>query len=77
MGDTEFFNKRFVLSGTTKAMLLYVLADIGVDFVKIMATMDKATWDAMWWMPRVAFWLGPIASAAILIKAFYSNSAPK
>jgi hypothetical protein len=72
MSDTTFFGK--TVSASFKACCLYVLADLGVDLVKSMATMDRATWDAMWWMPKVAFWLSPIASAAVMIKAFYSNS---
>jgi hypothetical protein len=29
----------------------------------------------MWWMQKSAFWLAQIGSAALICKAFYSNSS--
>jgi hypothetical protein len=72
MGDTELFGK--TVTGTTKAMLLYVTVDIVISCAQAMAGMDQAKWDAMWWMQKTAFWLSQIGSAGLIIKAFYSNS---
>jgi hypothetical protein len=73
MGDTQFFGKN--ISGTTKAMILYVIADIVISLSQNMAGMDQAKWEAMWWMQKLAFWLAQIGSAALIVKAFYSNSS--
>jgi hypothetical protein len=75
MGDTVIFNK--TISSVTKAWLLYVGADFLTGLATAFAGMDKAQWDAMWWMPKTAFWIGHIASALILTKAFFSNSSTK
>lgn len=73
MSDTTIFGK--TVSSTTKAMLLYVIADIVISLSQNMAGMDQAKWEAMWWMQKTAFWLAQIGSAALIVKAFYSNSS--
>lgn len=73
MSDTTIFGK--TVSSTTKAMLLYVIADIVISLSQNMAGMDQAKWESMWWMQKTAFWLGQIGSAALIMKAFYSNSS--
>jgi hypothetical protein len=73
MSDTQIFGK--TVSGTTKAMILYVIADIVISLSQNMAGMDQAKWESMWWMQKSAFWLAQIGSAALICKAFYSNSS--
>jgi hypothetical protein len=73
MSDTVIWGK--TIRGTTKAVLLYVTADICISLSQAMAGMGKDQWDAMWWMQKSAFWLSQIGSAALIMKAFYSNSS--
>ncbi len=73
MSDTILFGR--TVTKTTKAMVLYVIADFVISLSQNMAGMDQAKWEAMWWMQKTAFWLAQLGSAALIIKAFYSNSS--
>jgi hypothetical protein len=73
MGDTQFFNNRVTLSGSFKACLLYVLADVAKDLGQQLQQMDWSTMDTSKTTGWALFQIGGIA---ILVKAFYSNSSP-
>lgn len=74
MNDTTIMGKK--VTGSFKAVCLYVVIDGIVSFGQALSSMDQGTWDKMWWMQRTGFWLGQIGSTAVLIKAFYSSSSP-
>jgi hypothetical protein len=65
------------VTGSFVAVVLYVLIDGIVSFSQALSSMDQSTWDKMWWMQRTGFWLGQVGSTALIVKAFYSGSAPK
>jgi hypothetical protein len=75
MSDTQIFGK--TVTGAHKAAILYVLVDIALSLGQSMSTMEKAQWDAMWWMQRAGFWFLQIGSAGLVLKAFYSSSNEK
>jgi hypothetical protein len=75
MGNTQFFGK--TVTGVHKAAILYVLVDIALSLGQSMSSMEKAQWDAMWWMQRTGFWFLQAGSAGLVLKAFYSSSKDK
>ena len=76
MSDTQLF-RRITVTGSFKAMLLYVVADACVSLGQSFTGMDHATWEKQWWLQKVGFFLSQIGSTALMIKAFYSGSSPK
>ncbi len=74
MSDTTILGK--TVSGSLKACLLYLTADACISLAQAFSGMDQATWDKMWWMQRVGFFLAQIGSTALMVKAFYSGSSP-
>lgn len=72
MSDTQLFNR--TISGSFKACLLYVIADICISLGQTFSSMEQAQWEGMWWMQRLGFVLAQIGSTALIVKAFYSSS---
>jgi hypothetical protein len=79
MSDTviAYRNHSLRISASLKACLLYVIADACVSLGQELSSMDHTTWDKMWSMQRIGFWLSQIGSTALMVKAFYSGSSPK
>lgn len=75
MSDTVILGK--TISGSFKACLLYTMADICVSLGQAFFSMEKADWEAMWWMKKMGWGLLQCGSVFILIKAFYSKSSTK
>lgn len=78
MSDTTltFAGKTTRISGSLKAVLLYVIADACVSLGQAFGAMERADWDSMWALQRVGFFLSQIGSTALIVKAFYSGSSP-
>lgn len=74
MGDTQFFGK--TLSGTSKAMLLYVGTSVALAIGGSMFSLDQKEWDSWWWMKRAGWAFILLGNVFNTIKAFYSNSSP-
>lgn len=72
MSDTTILGK--VVTGSAKACFLYVFADAALDIGNELQTMSWAGMSPS----QIAGWiLAKAGGIAILVKAFYSNSAPK
>lgn len=73
MSDTVIFGKT-VMTGTGKALALYLIADACVSLGTSFSGMDHDQWSRMWWMQKLGFALSQIGSTALMAKAFFSNS---
>lgn len=75
MTDTTIFGN--TITGSFKAMMLYVVADACVSLGQSFSSMDHGQWNSMWWLQKLGFALSQVGSTALMIKAFYSGSSPR
>lgn len=81
MSDTVVFGKK--VSAALKAGLLYVFIDISLSVFQgvgqAMFELNQTEWDSWWLMKKIAWWMiqlgSVLASAGLLLKAYYSNSS--
>lgn len=75
MSDTVIFGK--TVTGTHKAMLLYVFNAVALAVGGALMSLDQAEWDGWWWAKRIGWFCLLAGNVTNTIKAFYSNSSTK
>jgi hypothetical protein len=75
MSDTVIFGK--TVTGTHKAMMLYVANAVALAIGGALMTLDQSEWNSWWWAKRVGWFFLLIGNVTNTIKAFYSNSSSK